>query len=305
MQTNTVPIQENRSTRQDVQQLVTDTIIQQLEKGVIPWQQPWKGDNSLMAGLPYNTVSGNKYRGINIVLLWSAGLKHNYQTNEWATFNQWKATNELVKKGEKGNLIVFYDAIEKEKDGEIQKIPFLKSYYVFNKSQLQSWKPMEPTEYAKPSVNQAIEKSVPLDNFIAETKAIIEAHDGGACYRPVDDKILIPYPEKFIDTPTCSAFEGYYSTLLHELTHWSGAKHRLDRTKGKKFGDHQYAVEELVAEFGAAFMCAEFGISTLDKGDHAGYIDNWLKVLKENKQVLSAAAGEASKAVDYLYSLNR
>jgi antirestriction protein ArdC len=142
-----------------------------------------------------------------------------------------------------------------------------------------------------------------VDSFFDNTKAIIETHDGGACYKIKEDKILVPYPETFHATATCSATEGFYSTVLHELVHWSGAKHRLDRTKGKKFGDQNYAVEELVAEFGAAFLCAGFGLATVEKGDHAGYIDYWVKVLKENNRVLVTAASEASKAVDYLQQL--
>jgi antirestriction protein ArdC len=148
-----------------------------------------------------------------------------------------------------------------------------------------------------------IEKMDEVDAFLDNTKAIIETHDGGACYKIKEDKILVPYPETFHATATCSATEGFYSTVLHELVHWSGAKHRLDRTKGKKFGDQNYAVEELVAEFGAAFLCAGFGLATVEKGDHAGYIDYWVKVLKENNRVLVTAASEASKAVDYLQQL--
>src|SRR5690606_37624584 len=118
-----------------------------------------------------------------------------------------------------------------------------------------------------------------------------------------EDKIYMPTLEGFHDTPSCTATEGYYSTLLHELVHWSGASTRLDRTKGKRFGDHQYAVEELIAELGSAFLCAEYQIATAEKGDHAAYIAHWLKVLKDNKHCLISAASEASKAVTFMKNI--
>lgn len=297
----TTKTQCQKLVRQDVQQLVTDTIIQQLEEGTIPWQKPWTGGNPIPFSLPKNCVTDKGYRGVNILLLWSASIKHNYQSSEWASFKQWGEKNEMIRKGEKGNFIVYYDTFDREVDGEIQKIPYLKTYYVFNKCQLASYVPEENIQ--PDHVPCLIEKIDIVDQFLENTKAAILPHDGGACYKPMEDKIYMPYMEQFANTATCTATEGFYSTLLHELTHWTGAKHRLDRTKSKKFGDDNYAVEELIAEFGAAFLCAGFGIATLEKGDHAGYIESWLKVLKENKQILFTAASEASKAIDYLYTL--
>jgi len=294
----------NTTARTDVQQLVTDTIIQQLEQGTIPWQKPWNDNNPFSFSIPKNFVSGNHYRGINIVLLWAASLKNKYQSNEWASFKQWAERKEYVRKGEKGNLIVYYDTFDRDVDGEIQKIPYLKSYYVFNKCQLQSYQPEEPLKDEPFNVFDFTTRIETVDEFVENTQAIIESHDSGACYIPLQDKIMMPYRELFKNTATCTATEGFYSTLLHELTHWSGAKHRLDRTKGKKFGDNAYAFEELTAEFGAAFLCAEFGIGTLDKGDHAGYIENWLTALKNDKTLLFTAASQASKAVDYLKALS-
>jgi antirestriction protein ArdC len=293
---------ETKPTFKDVYQQVTNTIIEQLEQGVIPWQQSWNGSTyQLPLSLPANVVTGNRYRGINIVLLWSAAAKNKFETNEWASFKQWAAKNESVKKGEKGNMVVYYDTFEKEHDGEIKKIPFLKASYVFNRCQLKGYEPapnINPEHL--PGLFEAID---PIDIFLENTKAVIETYDGDPCYNFLEDKIKVPYPENFINTALCTATEGFYSTMLHELVHWSGAKHRLDRTKGKKFGDQAYAAEELVAEFGAAFLCAGFGIATVEKGDHAGYIDHWLKVLKENNRCIVSAASEASKAVDYLYNL--
>ena len=228
-------------------------------------------------------------------------MKNAYQSDEWASFKQWNDQKEMLRKGEKGSLVVYYDTFEKEVDGEKEKIPFLKSSYVFNRCQLKSFVAGEKKN--KPVGADFVLKMYDVDDFIENTQAIIE-HDGlGARYIPSEDKIIMPHMEQFVATTTCSATEGYYSTLLHELTHWTKKKERLNRIGGKKFGDSNYALEELIAEFGAAFLCAGFCIATLEKGDHAGYIENWLRVLKENKQFLFTAASEASKAVEYLYGL--
>lgn len=287
-------------TRKDVYEQVTNVIIEQLEKGVIPWQQCWKGDNSIL-GLPKNVVSGKNYQGINIVLLWCASLKHEYKSAEWATFKQWHEKKETIRKGEKGNLIVYYDTFEKEVDGEIKNIPFLKSSIVFNRCQLASYTQEIPEQEV--STDLLVDKIDPLDEFIGNLDALIVHRNGGACYIPSTDTIYMPFPEMFQNTSTCTATEGYYSTLLHELVHWTGKSTRMNRNGGKKFGDKNYASEELVAELGAAFLCSDFGIATIEKGDHAGYIAHWLEVLKENKHCLIAAASEASKAVKYMHDL--
>lgn len=195
---------------------------------------------------------------------------------------------------------MYYDTFQKDVDGELKEIPFLKTSYVFNRCQLASYT-TEPVE--APSPVSLVEKISQVDGFINNTHAIVEHHGSRAYYRPSEDKIVMPSQESFNDTDVCTATEGYYSTLLHELTHWTGHEKRLDRKGGKKFGDKSYATEELVAELGAAFLCTEFGINTADKGNHASYIDSWLKVLKENKHCLITAASEASKACDFLQNL--
>lgn len=288
--------------RKDIYQEVTDTIVRQLEKGVIPWHQPWKSDANFSFDLPMNNNTRNHYRGINILLLWAAAQEKNYPTNEWASFKQWKEKNESIRPDEKGTMIVYYDTFEREEDGEVKNIPFLKHSYVFNRSQLASYKPEEnpkPDEDVKPLA----ERLENVDEFIANTNVHIEHVGSRACYSPSKDRILMPNISSFIDTETCSATEGYYATVLHELTHWTGHQSRLNRNAGKKFGDKRYAVEELVAEFGAAFMCTGFGISRPEKEHYASYISNWLQVLKDNKYVLVAAASEASKATEYLHKL--
>jgi len=287
--------------RRDIHQQVTDTIIKQLESGTVPWHKPWQGEETKAFGLPYNGITQNHYRGINILLLWGSAIEKQFSSSEWGTFKQWADKKEMIRKGEKGSMVVYYDVLEKEDDDEIRKIPFLKTSYVFNRCQLNSYQPTETViEKPKQSLVERIQK---VDGFISNTQAIVEHGPKGACYSPAEDKIYMPVTEAFIDTKTCTATEGYYSTLLHELVHWSGAPKRLDRTKGKKFGDQDYATEELVAELGAAFLCAEYDIATAEKGDHANYIASWLKALKDNKNCIITAASEASKAVTYLKGL--
>lgn len=288
--------------RQDIHQAVTDTIIAQLEKGTVPWQRPWrKHDNDTSDLLPKNAKSGKNYRGVNILLLWDKVRTKDFTSHEWATFKQWKENGEIVRKGEKGNIIVYYDTIEKEVDGEVKEIPFLKQSYVFNRNQLESF---DPNYSAPPSDTKPLaERIEKIEQFVFNTGVEIETTNKRAVYYPEQDKIGMPDRSLFVDTKHCSATEGYYSTLMHELIHWTGHKSRMNRTFGNRFGDKRYAVEELVAELGAAFTCTEFDISRPEKEHQASYIASWLDVLKANKYAVLAAASEASKATEYLYKL--
>jgi len=308
METNLAnPSPSDKSKKPNVHQMVTNIIIEQLENGVIPWQKSWASTElSFAMEMPLNSTTEKYYRGINIVLLWCSAIKHKFPQQEWAGLKQWNRSNEKVKAGESGTMIVYYDTFLKEEDGEIKKIPFLKHSYVYNRSQLENYQPPEPV--AKP-VKKAGKKSkfapiTAIDEFLANTKAVIEHHNGDPCYSPAKDKILMPHHSNFHGTKTSSATEAYYSANLHELVHWSGVEKRCDRKMGKKFGDKEYAAEELVAEFGAAFLCTGFGLPTVEKGDHSGYIAHWLKVLKEDNRIVTTAANEASKAVDFLHSFN-
>jgi antirestriction protein ArdC len=147
-----------------------------------------------------------------------------------------------------------------------------------------------------------------VDDFIAATGA--EFREGGVRafyrHRATDgsgDFIQMPPRSLFTGTATSTPTEAYESTRLHELGHWSGASHRLNREFGKRFGDKAYSFEELVAELNAAFLCAELGITNTPRADHAQYIANWLDVLKGDKKAIFSAASLASSAVTYLFSL--
>lgn len=298
--TNIPTTTENNKPRIDVHQKVTDTIIQHLEAGTTPWQKPWVGGEDNIFRIPKNVTSNKDYNGINILLLWCSSFQQEFASNEWASFRQWNQQKESIRKGEKGTMVVYYDKIEKEVDGEMKKIPFMKSYVLFNRCQLSSYQPDE--EIVVPSKPLA-ERLEQVESYVANTKAVIKHKGKTAAFSPSKDEIVMPKMTAFIDTAHSSATENYYSTLLHELVHWSGHPSRLDRTFGNRFGDHTYAAEELTAELGAAFLCAELEITREPRQAHANYIANWLLALKSNKYLITNAANTASKAVDYLYHL--
>ncbi|OIN55548.1 ArdC family protein [Arsenicibacter rosenii] len=291
---------QSPTSRKDLYQQVTDTIMRQLDTGTIPWQQPWKSDTARLLALPENSTTGKQYRGINILLLWASALERKYASPEWASFKQWKQKGQIIRKGEKGSLIVYYDTFEKEVDGEVKNIPFLKASVVFNRCQLKDYVPSLSPEAEQGSLPKRLSL---VEAFVQNTQACIDYTGNEACYVSALDKIYMPSLEAFVDTPVCSATEHFYSTLHHELIHWSGNQKRLNRNMGKRFGDSAYAAEELTAELGAAFLCASFGLPTTEKGNHASYIDHWKQVLQKDNRCLIVAASEASKAVDYLHTL--
>jgi antirestriction protein ArdC len=298
MPKQTNPVTETIKT--DLYQEVTNKIIAQLEQGTVPWLQPWKSRRRGFS-LPKNLTTGNRYRGINILLLWSAAVDQEFTVDGWASFKQWGESKERIRKGEKGTKITYFNFQEVENEqGEIDKVPFIKSSIVFNKDQLENF--VEPIDEDIPS-EPLFQKDNIVEQFIANTGIDVVHHHKGAYYRPADDKVYMPHPERFIDTDNATAKEGYYSALFHEVTHATGAKHRLDRKKPKRFADKDYAYEELVAELGAAFLCSKFGVTTIEKPNHASYIQNWLTALRDNKTFIFTAASEASKAVDYLENL--
>lgn len=279
----------------DLHTEITAKIIAELENGVAPWHKPWQSTKSNISfELPINIDSGKRYRGINIPLLWLG----EFPTNEFGTFKQWTERKESIKKGSKGTTVVYYDFIEKKKEGkeEIDKIPFLKTYTVFNRSQLQSYKEADPVE--RPTLPN---ESIPhIDQFVQNTGANIFYGGMGAYYGLRNDMIYIPEQHLFIGSPTQAPVESFYATLAHELTHWTGPEKRLNRDMGKRFGDKKYAGEEIVAEINSAFLAADWGISDAPRPDHAQYIAGWLQLLTENKKAIFQASSEASRAFEYL-----
>jgi antirestriction protein ArdC len=289
--------------RKDVYTRVTERIIADLEQGIRTWMKPWSVEHTAGRITKPLRHNGTPYRGMNILLLWGEALAKGYAAPIWMTYKQAQETGGQVCKGEHGSLVVYANSItktetnEKGEDTE-REIPFMKGYTVFNVEQVEGL----PSHYYAQSANplplsERIEKA---DRFITKTAATI--HHGGnrAFYAPARDAIQLPPFEAFKDK------ESYYATALHELTHWTKHERRLERDfSAKRFGDHGYAREELVAELGAAFLCAELGITPEVREDHAAYLGHWLTVLKEDKRAIFSAAAHAQRAADYLSGIQQ
>nr|WP_245315749.1 zincin-like metallopeptidase domain-containing protein [Bradyrhizobium yuanmingense] len=275
-------------------QHLTDHIVAAIEASAGQWQMPWhRGSGSRH---PVNIASGNKYRGVNVLGLWVEAQVNGYSSHLWGTFRQWADKGASVRKGQKASYVVFYKEIEIAADegaeDERKSRLFARATPVFNADQVDG---LEQALVAAP-----VEDLPDVDGFIARTKAKIIDGGNRACFIPKLDEIHMPMRERFIGSPTSTATEAYYSTLLHELTHWTGPAHRCDRDLSGRFGTKAYAMEELVAELGAAFLCAELGIAAEPRADHAQYLAHWLNVVKADKRAIFTAASKAGEAASFL-----
>ena len=285
--------------KQNIYQKVTDKIIADLEQGELTWLKPWSTgnlDGRIVKPLRHN---GMAYSGINVLMLWGAALEGGFSSPYWMTFKQAKELGAHVKKGERGNPVVYANTItktEEQIDGteEERKIPFMKAYTVFNVEQIDG---LPEHFYATPEpVIDGAQRIEHAEAFFAASGADVRSGGNRAFYSGGSDHVQMP-PFECFHTP-----ESYYATLAHELTHWTKHPSRLDREFGrKKWGDEGYAREELVAELGAAFLCADLGLTPEAGTDHAAYIQNWLKVLKDDKRAIFSAAAHAQRAADFLH----
>jgi antirestriction protein ArdC len=271
----------------DLYHQVTNNIVADLEKGVVPWTKPWK-DGNTGGIMPMNAATKRCYNGVNIPILWHAQLARGYSTASWMTYKQAAEIGGQVRGGEKSTHIVFTKKLTlKDRESEEEKqIGMLKAYSVFNVCQIDGLPQEVATELPQEQRQDAVTA------FIAATKADIRIGGDRACYVPALDFITLP-PEGAFNTR-----EHFLATNLHELAHWTGHKSRLDRDLKSRFQEKSYAAEELVAELTAAFLCAHLGI----KGElkHAEYIANWLDLLKEDNRAIFTASSRASQAADYL-----
>jgi len=289
-----------QSVRRDLYQHVTDRILEDLERGVRPWLKPWSMSKVGGSILP-RRHNGIPYQGINVLLLWSEAMARGYTATTWMTYRQALELGAHVRKGESGTLVVFADRLTRTEDGDDgesveRSIPYLKSYMVFNVEQIEGLPPQYQPQTAAPASAEI--RRTQAESFIAATRAIIRFGGDRAYYAPAFDVIQLPPPPAFRD------MEGYYGTVLHELTHWTGHASRCARElNGHRFGSEAYAFEELVAELGSAFLCAELGITPEVRDDHAAYLASWLTVLKQDKRAIFAAASQAQRAADYVRGL--
>lgn len=278
--------------KSDIYQTVTDSIVSLLEQDLAPWRQPWTANKSIDASMPFNAATGRHYSGINVPILWAQAQEIGFSTNAWLTFKQALDLGGHVRKGEKGQMVVFWKFLDRtstDEHGEetSKSIPMARAYWVFNVEQCDGIESSKAGEIPQP---------VEPDSVIQWCQRIgADIRHGGnrAYFVPTFDHIQLPRPEQF------GSREHYHATALHELTHWTGHSSRLDRKFGARFGDDAYAFEELCAELGSAFLCASIGIPNAPLADHAAYLAHWLKILKNDKRAIFTAASQAQKAASY------
>jgi antirestriction protein ArdC len=279
----------------------TALIVEAIERGLArpeEWEMPW---HNRTVGLPVNVATGATYQGGNLFLLWS--LASEGASRYWGTFNQWRDLARpdapvCVRKGERATAYVLRPRTLKRTDEstgeESVRVIGFSAHAVFHAGQVDGW--LEPTTEPVPHVaaDHAADIATAFRWSALTGATIVESDTRGASYSPVLDVVTMPARERF------TSGHGCWSTLAHELTHWTGHESRLARTFGKRFGDDAYAAEELCAELGAAFTLATIGRSTEPRPDHGQYLAHWLRVLREDPSALWTVAGKASKAAEYL-----
>ncbi|WP_449252669.1 ArdC family protein [Brevundimonas naejangsanensis] len=288
----------NEPARPDIHTRITNQILAQLEAGVRPWIQPWTSAGNVSRPLRHD---GTPYNGINILLLWSEAAVRGFTAPTWMTFRQALALGGHVRKGERGSTVVYANTLVRTDTSDAgeeatSRIPFLKAYTVFNIDQIEDL-PERYVPQPQPAINPEV-RITEAEAFFASCRADIRHGGGMACYAPGPDIVQMPPFESFRDA------ESYYATLGHEMTHWTRHSSRLDRDFGRqRHGDEGYAREELVAELGAAFLCADLGLALEPREDHAAYLASWLQVLRNDKRFIVCAAAHAQRAVDHLHGL--
>ena len=287
--------------KQDVYQRVTDRIVSDLEQGVRPWIKPWNAEHAAGRIIRPLRHNGQPYNGINVLMLWATAVEQGFAAPIWMTFRQAKELGAHVRKGERGALVVYANTITRtESDSETgeeqeRDIPFMKGYSVFNVEQVEGL-PAHFYATAEPKLDP-VARIDHAERFFDAAKADIR-HGGNRAYYAIGpDHVQMPPFEAFRDA------ESYYATLAHEMTHWTRHPARLDRDFGRKrWGDEGYAMEELVAELGAAFLSADLALTPEVRPDHAAYIESWLTVLKNDKRAIFSAAAHAQRAADFLHA---
>jgi antirestriction protein ArdC len=289
----------------EVYQQVTDRIVAMLESGTKPWQRSWAaGSPIVITGAMQRPLraNGQAYRGMNVLNLWVAAEMRGLQSRHWLTYKGAQELGGQVRKGARAELAFYVGQSTKagENEGDDDKtFSFLKCYHVFNADEIDGLPPRfapvaAPVDMPAPVCLHA--RNLTVDAFFADAGVRL-AHGGDrAFYSPSLDAVRMPELGAF------NSAESYYATLAHEAVHWTGHESRCARPFGKRFGDNAYAVEELVAELGAAFLCADLAISDAPRADHADYLANWLQVLKADNRAIFTAASAADRAASFLHA---
>ena len=286
--------------KKDLYQDFTDQVIKQMEDNNMNWTKPFT--TTILNG-HHNIVSKKPYQGMNCFNIGLSVYKNGFKSNEWATFNQWKNLGANVLKGSKGTQILYWNIKEyedKTNKEEKVKIPFLKYFVVFNADQVEGY---ETKEIETKEIDDW-KAHFKTDTFVENTKANIQVNNK-AFYSPNGDFIGMPPKEDFKGDKENTKEQYYYSTLLHELTHWSGHSSRCNRDLKNRFGSKAYAMEELVAEIGSAFLCSHLGVTKAPTPNHGRYLNNWLEVLKEDKKAIFKAFSLSKTSSEYLLELDQ
>jgi antirestriction protein ArdC len=295
----------NTSDRFDVYEAITNQIIAAIESGTGDVQMPWHRAGGSIER-PVNVESKRAYRGVNTVALWASAHCQQFDHGLWGTYRQWQERGAQVRKGEKSSVIIFYRDLEPSdqdnasNDDRGSRAFIARASRVFNVAQVDGFTIEAPVANV-----DRVEPSIAAEALIASTHAKISIDGDRAFYNRTSDMITMPDRARFIGTKSSTPTEAWYSTLLHELTHWSGAEHRMERTFGERFGDDAYAMEEMVAELGAAFLCGDLGITLEPRPDHADYIGHWLRILKADRKAIFTAASAANKASEFLMTFSQ
>ena len=271
----------------DFYQSVTDRIVSAIEAGTPPWVRPW----SVSDQRPKNAATGRLYRGINSLLLGLEAQARGYASGAWLTYRQAAALNAQVRGGEHGTSVVLYklhEVDDAKTEGEKRVIPLLRTFTVFNVAQIDGLP--QPAQPAQPTAgwNSHLEAEL----LLSASGADIRHGAPKAYYSRIMDLIHLPVKHAFKDQG------AYYSTALHETCHWTGHPKRCNRDLAGRFGTDAYAVEELIAEMGSAFLCAHCRID--GRLQHAAYLHSWLQVLKSDKRAIFTASAKAQQAADFL-----
>ena len=277
----------------DLYHSVTERVITALEAGTPPWVRPWS--NSTYDHSPANLATSRAYRGINVLLLNLEAQLRGFEDNRWLTFRQTATLGGHIRKGERGTTVVFFKwhevgELESSENAARRVIPLLRSFTVFNACQVDAL-PDHLYRIAAPPMWTPVDAA---ERVLSESGATIKHGGNQAFYTPSLDHIQLPQRSQF------ATADAYYAVGLHELAHWTGHPTRCNRPLNGRYGLEAYAFEELVAEMGAAFLCAHCRLPA--RLEHASYIDSWLQALKDDKRLIFVAAGKAQAAADYVLS---
>lgn len=292
-----------KGSRADIYTKITERIVADLEKGVRPWLQPWRAGNATGRVTRPLRHNGLAYTGLNVLLLWSEATACGFTSPYWMTLRQANELGAHVRKGEGGSIVVYASRFTKTevdaRGGEVERdIPFLKTYAVFNASQIVGL-PDHYHRMAEPAPDP-VERIEHADRFFDNTGAKVRYGGEQAYYSPVTDHIQLPRPEFFRD------MASFVATRSHEILHWTAGSNRLNRDLSRYHRDiAARSQEELLAEIGSAMLCADLSIvpELEPRPDHASYVASWVKLLGDDRRAIFRAAAHAQRAVAYLHSL--